>query len=87
MTLRDVRAATIGGTAEEIVDLSLIESGKTVLVPLDFREPGNDAVEPLLPSEVEVRYEDCSPRRVTARDETSWLGGMFQRFMITKEPS
>jgi hypothetical protein len=57
---------------------------ESLLVPLDFRLPGNDANEPNLPAKVIVRYEGGTIE-VMERERTSWLGDRFVRALISSK--
>src|SRR5713101_3646198 len=54
-----------------------------LLVPLDFRVPGNDSSEPDTPPEVLVEYgEKPDLLSVTPTDPIDWLGTQFRRGLV-----
>lgn len=53
-----------------------------VLFPLDFRPPGNDAIEPKVPAKAILRYEGGTIE-VMERERITWLGDRFVRALIS----
>jgi hypothetical protein len=53
-----------------------------VLFPLDFRPPGNDAIEPKIPAKVILRYEGRT-FEVTEGERITWLHDRFVRAQIS----
>jgi hypothetical protein len=61
---------------------SLLVAKEFVLVPLDFRQPGNDFAEPGTPRETLVEYGDKQTLTVRPTDIIDWLGGQFFRGLV-----
>ena len=72
------------GAGTVLLQTSLLNPKAYVLAPVDFREPGNDAIEPSTPPAVVV--EDGAGESITVPrgDRITWMGGQFERALIRR---